>query len=74
VLNDGRRITTLANARGLILSLPELHQKIAHWRYAAELLSKAADHGGKYNLFEARAQLVCALKVEVWIAPERNSG
>ena len=64
-LNDGRAISTLEDARDLMLSLPELHQRNAHWQYAGELLLKAADSGEKYAIMDARAQLTRALKARV---------
>jgi hypothetical protein len=67
-LNDGRRVATLADARELMLALPERHQRNAHWQYAGELLVKAADRGEKYAVMDARAQLTRALKAEGLIA------
>jgi hypothetical protein len=67
-LNDGRTVATLADARELMLTLPERHQRNAHWQYAGELLLKAADYGEKYAVMDARAQLTRALKAEGLLA------
>jgi len=69
-LIDGRKVSTLAEARDLILALPELHQSKAHWRYAGELLRVAAQHGEKYAVMDARAQFARALTVDGLISPE----
>lgn len=57
-------MTTLEDARDLMLSLPALHRENAHWRYAAELLLKAADRQEKYAVMDARAQMTRALTAE----------
>jgi hypothetical protein len=64
VLDDCRAIGTLAQARDLMLALPEHHRRNAHWQYAGELLLKAADQGEKYAVMDARAQLTRALMAE----------
>jgi hypothetical protein len=64
MLIDGRTIETLGDARDLVLSLPEPHQQNAHWRYASELLCKAACAAEKYAVMDARAQTARALKAE----------
>src|ERR1700689_5554560 len=43
VLRDGRELATLADARDLMLALPERHQSRPLWQYAAELLIDAAE-------------------------------
>jgi hypothetical protein len=68
-INDDRTVSPLAEARELMLALPERHhQRNAHWQYAGELLLKAADYGEKYAIMDARAQLTRALKAEGLIA------
>jgi hypothetical protein len=62
VLKDGRKVTTLSEARVLILSLPDLHQSNPHWQYAAEMLLLAS--GSKSAIDDAEAQLTRALKAE----------
>jgi hypothetical protein len=64
MLLDGRTVRTLGDARDLVLSLPAPHQQNPHWRYASELLFKAADRGEKYAVMDARAQMARALKAE----------
>jgi hypothetical protein len=61
-LKDGRRIGGLAEARVLILSLPEPSQSHAHWRHAAEMLARAAE--SKSAIDDAHAQMLRALKAE----------
>jgi hypothetical protein len=69
-LIDGRKVSTLAEAREFMLALPELHQSNAHWRFAAELLKVAAQHGEKHAVMDARAQFARALMAEGLIWPE----
>jgi len=61
-LRDGATVDTLDEARTLMFSLPELHQRNSHWKYAGELLSRAVDRGEKYSVMDARAQFERALK------------
>jgi hypothetical protein len=61
-LKDGRMLVTLADARALILTLPELHQSNGHWQYAAELLLIAS--ASKSRSDDALAQMLRALKAE----------
>ena len=61
-LKDGRTLNTLGDARALILSLPELHQRNGHWQYAAELLLIAS--ASKNRSDDALAQMLRALKAE----------
>ena len=61
-LKDGRTIGTLAVARALILSLPELHQRSPIWHETGELLAEAATD--KNWVPDAEAQLSLALKAE----------
>jgi hypothetical protein len=53
ILRDGATVDTLAEAHTLICSLPQLHQRNAHWRYAGELLLRALDRGEKYSVMDA---------------------
>lgn len=59
-LRDGRRIETLADARALMLDLPEFQQLRPWWQYAGELALAAADDDGE--LIDAWAQLRRALQ------------
>jgi len=61
-LKDGRTLATLADARTLVLALPDLHQRNAHWQYAGELLLRAST--SKSAVDDAQAQLLRALKAE----------
>jgi hypothetical protein len=62
VLKDGRKVTTLSEARVLILSLPNLHQSDPHWQYTAEMLLLAS--GSKSAIDQAQTHLLRALKAE----------
>jgi hypothetical protein len=63
VLKDGRELKTLADARALILALPEGHQADSLWGHAAELLTAAAQSKPTFvNQFSV--QLKRALKAE----------
>jgi hypothetical protein len=61
-LKDGRTIETLAEARGLLLSLPEADQRKEHWLYAGGLMQEAATLDGPMKI--TAAQLTRALKAE----------
>ncbi|MGO8912340.1 MAG: hypothetical protein ACLQDM_23850 [Bradyrhizobium sp.] len=61
-LKDGRILTTLADARAIVLALPERHQRNEHWLYAGELLFEAATRQGPMKI--TVAQLERALKAE----------
>jgi len=61
-LKDGRVLTTLAEARQMVLAVPEPQQSHPHWQYAVELLLKAAEHEG--DVEKVWAQLRRALLVE----------
>jgi hypothetical protein len=63
-LKDGRKLATLADARRLMLSLPELRQRTHHWQHTADLLLKAASRDGRFALAQVRAQLPRALEAE----------
>jgi hypothetical protein len=60
-LNDDRRLATLADARGLLLSLPDRRQQDEDWQYAARLLI-GASRGRKVSMDDVRAQLTRVLK------------
>ena len=64
VLKDGRTIATLAEARALMLTLPERHQSRPFWQYAAELLIGAAERSNRASIDNAAAQLSRALSAE----------
>jgi hypothetical protein len=63
-LADGRTIASLAEARDLLASLPPARRDDRHWKYAGDLLVRAADRNEKYSTMDARAQLARALKEE----------
>jgi hypothetical protein len=63
-LRDGRTIASLGEGRSLISALPDPHPASFHWRYASELLLKAAERGERYAVMDARAQIARALKTE----------
>jgi hypothetical protein len=63
-LKDGRTIASLQEGRSLMASLPDPNLTSFPWRYASELLLKAADRGEPYAVKDARAQLSRALKTE----------
>jgi len=60
-LNDGRSVETLADARGLILSLPPADQAQDRWQRAAAMLMTAAETGRRDHISIAEAQLERAL-------------
>jgi hypothetical protein len=62
VLKDGKSLTTLSDARGLIKSLPASRRTSEDWLYAAGLLAEAAI--GRNALASATTQLKVALRVE----------
>jgi hypothetical protein len=64
VLRDGREIATLAEARDLLLALPERHHARPHLQYAVELLIDAAERGSRSSVDDAAAQLSRALTAE----------
>jgi hypothetical protein len=61
-LNDGRTITTLANARDMLLKLPQDDQAHSHWMSAGELLLQAAYRGRKTPIVDVGAELSRALQ------------
>jgi hypothetical protein len=52
-LNDGRTVGTLAAARDLMLSLPQILQASEHWQSAAKLLLRPPTEGVR-NRFAMR--------------------
>jgi hypothetical protein len=61
-LRDGRTLATLADARAIVLELPERRQRDEHWLYAGELLLEAATRNGPMKI--TFAQLRRALIAE----------
>jgi hypothetical protein len=61
-LNDGRTLTTLADARDLVLHLPKADQAYPHWQSAGDLLLQAAYRGRQDPIFDAGDQFLRALK------------
>ena len=62
-LKVGRAIETLADARNVILSLPEYQQRRDYWGYAATLLMGAAQAGNRETIEDAYRQLARALRL-----------
>jgi hypothetical protein len=58
-LNDGRIVTTLAEAREVWLAL---HPSNPHWRNAGDLLMKAAYSGRQTPIVDAHVLFAQALK------------
>ena len=61
-LNDGRTLTTLADARDLMLDLPKVDQAYPHWQRAGDLLLQAAYRGRQDPIFDAGDQFSRALQ------------
>jgi hypothetical protein len=61
-LTDGRTLTTLAQARDMLLELPERDQAHPHWMSAGELLLQAAYRGRKTPIVDASAEFSRALR------------
>lgn len=61
-LKDGRLLITLADARAVMLALPERRRRNELWLYAGALLLEAAVLGGA--MAETAAQQTRALKAE----------
>jgi hypothetical protein len=64
VLKGGRRIATLAEARDILLALPEAHQVRPHVIFAAQLLVAAAEAVERRGVASAGMQMARALTVE----------
>jgi hypothetical protein len=73
-LVDGRKVSTLSDARLLMLELPERNLLNAHWQRAGEWLRKAAALGEKQAIMEARAHLSRALRAEGLTSPMSRAG
>jgi DNA-binding SARP family transcriptional activator len=63
-LKGGRSVETLADARTVILELPEYQQRRPYWEYTAQLLMAAAQGGKREAIDEAYWQLMRALKAD----------
>jgi hypothetical protein len=61
-LLDGRLITTLKDARDVMLTIGSQAQRPAAWRYIAELLKEAAE--GRAPMNEIEEMLMRALNAE----------
>jgi hypothetical protein len=61
-LADGRAIASLAQAHEFIVRLPVASQSDSHWKYAVDLLIRAADRDEKYSTNDARAQMSRTLR------------
>ena len=62
-LKDGRLLESLADARGVMLSLPVSYQRTPHWQQSSDLLLKAASRDGAFALAQAQAQLPRTLRI-----------
>jgi hypothetical protein len=62
-LKDGRRLTTLSDARNLIMTLPEPHDRNPDWQLAGDLLL-AASAGDEAAFDQVGIQLRIALRKE----------
>jgi hypothetical protein len=62
ILNDGRIIATLAQAREMMISIPPPQRQLAVWRFAAQRLNEASTDLSL--LVEAEELLRRALKVD----------
>jgi hypothetical protein len=63
-LKDGRVIATLAQARDLMLALPQDSQANPYWRGAADLLLQAAYRGRQAPIQDVGAQLSRAFRAD----------
>jgi hypothetical protein len=64
VLKDGRTISSLMQARAVMVELPAFRQTNSDWRYAGELVFEVSRHGDESALREAHAQMLLALQAE----------
>lgn len=62
ILNDGKSLSTLGEARAFIRTLPPKRRQTAQWLYAEGLLVEAAV--GRSGLPGATAQMMSALTAE----------
>jgi hypothetical protein len=67
VLKDGRKISSLIQARDLIVLIPTDHLRNAHWEYATDLIYDAARSGDEVAIGLAYEQFTRALKEEALI-------
>jgi hypothetical protein len=63
-LNDGRTLSTLAQARDLVLDLPQLDQANSHWASAGELLVQGAFRNRQTPISDVCTQFSRALHVD----------
>ena len=61
-LANSHAIASLAQAHEFIVRLPVASQSDSHWKYAVDLLIRAADRDEKYSTNDARAQMSRALR------------
>jgi hypothetical protein len=61
MLRDGRRLSTLYDAKNLIGSLPEERRNAPSWQYAEALLVDAAESG---KMEDAQAHLARVLRAD----------
>jgi hypothetical protein len=64
VLKDGRTISSLMQARAMMIELPVFRQTNSDWRYTAELVFEASRCGDEIALRDAHAQMLSALEAE----------
>ena len=60
-LDDGRIIETLADARALVLSLPDTHRQLKKWQEIAHSLMRAAVTGNEKLLAVVEGKILQAL-------------
>jgi len=63
-LNDGRTLSTLAQARDLVLDLPQQDQANPHWTSAGEFLVQGAYRNRQTPIFDVRTQFSRALQAD----------
>jgi len=64
VLKDGRTISSLMQARAVIVELSAFRQTNSDWRYTAELVFEASRKGDESALRDAHAQMLSTLEAE----------
>ena len=62
-LDDGRRLVTAADARSLMIGLPEDHLHSSHWQAAGTLLMRAVTKKS-VSMDELQSQLLIAIRAE----------
>lgn len=67
-LADGRILASLEAAREFLIALEPSARDGRHWRYAEDLLQRAAERNEKYSTMDARSQLIRALQIEGLLA------